>query len=148
MVEQIVNMKKRYKALVERFTKEDFDQYFAEFFTLHTCLKYIRWQQYPSKKGRMKVVEILVSVNPGYVLTHTTVSDHVHRMSLLDTTDITSAHKNDFPQLWDAIVDLRALVRAVDVLEFLFTDHAVVEATSKGIHVSYLDEDGNVKSPN
>jgi len=144
MVEQIVNMYNRYMTLVRRYEMADFDRYFAEYFALHTCLQSVRWEQHPIN-GKLTVMEILVSVNPGYALTHPKISDFVHRLSHLDTSDVTSAHKDAFPQLWDAIVDLRALVRAVDVLEHLFTNHCMVEATSKGIHVSYLDEDGKVK---
>ncbi len=143
MVEQIVNMHKRYMTLVRGYKVDDFDQYFAEYFALHTCVKYVRWQQYPVK-GKLKIAEILMAVNPGYTMTHPQISNFTHRMSLLDTTEITKEHKINFLQVWDAIEDLRGLLRAVDVLEHVFTDHCIVEATSKGVQISHINEQGDV----
>ncbi len=134
MVEQIVNMKKRYQALVERFTKGNFESYFAEFFALHTCVRGVRWIQ-EKDSGDTLFSDPDVNLTPRYLLQHQEFKSQLDGV-WLNTDLIEQEDKQTSRELYEAVIDLRSLFEAKDVFEHVFGDDVDITATKAGITVS------------
>jgi hypothetical protein len=128
-------MKKRYQALVERFTKADFEGYFAEYFTLHKCVSSVVWSQ-ENDCGNSILVAPDVVITPAYRLQHKELEKDIHMEDgMFCILQIDETYKTAHRELYDAIMDLRKLLDATDVLEHVFGDDVEITATKAGITV-------------
>jgi hypothetical protein len=133
MIEQVVNMKKRYQALVAKFSKADFDGYFAEYFTLHTCVTSVRWSQ-ENDCGNFMLVASDVEFTPAYRLKHAELEKDIDiEDGLFCTIRVDNTYKTNLRELYEAVTDLRRLLEATDVLEHVFGFDVEVTATKNGV---------------
>ena len=127
MVEQIVNMKKRYMSLVQRYTQADFEAYFAEFFALHQTVIGVRWIQEQDAR-HLLIPQPDVSLSAAFMITHRDFDKELQG-GWLDSASIDKYDKVKYPELYEAVVDLRKLFEASDVFEHVFGSDVDVTAS-------------------
>jgi hypothetical protein len=140
MLEQVVNFKKRYQALVEKYTLEDFEAYFAEFFARHTCVKAVLWSQ-EDDASEFLLQSPEFDITPGYLSNHPAVVEHILATKLtrddsplFETYSVEKKDKEQYPELYEAVLDIRKLFEGRDVFKHVFkTDVDVVAHPKTGI---------------
>lgn len=142
MVEQVVNMKKRYYKVVERFTKEDFIQYFAEFFAIHSCVTAVKWKQVDGE-GIFFISRVTFELGYGYVRNHPALQEVVEDRGYdVLIYKIGQHDKVKHVELYEAVQDMRQLLEGVDVFEHVFGGKVDVSVTREELTVSkWGDED-------
>jgi hypothetical protein len=128
MIDQVLNMKKRYDALVQKFSEEDFKAYFAEFFTLYPIVTYVCWTQLDDT-----VRDPMFIIAPAYLARHSELEGGLVDEGMVNLVDIKKEHRNTYAPLWNAAVDIRRLLEAKDVLEYVFGTESFVSATPEGV---------------
>jgi len=119
MIEQVVNMKKRYTKLVEQFTMLEFEAYFAEFFARHQCVQEFTWTQ-EDNCGKLLINNLEFLLSPGYLQSHPTLKAFVNDRGRIQIQAVNQWRTPEYQSLYEAAVDVYTLLEAEDVLDHVF----------------------------
>jgi hypothetical protein len=162
MIEQAMQLKKRYEKMVNGFREEDFKGWFVEFFNLYPFIERIQWTQYtpyfndgePCEFGvndpELQLSAAYIDLNPGLSVGTpdwgTAPSDDREEDEAIDsqwlsTYSVDKSHREQWPQLYEAVSSLKALFEAQDILQHVFGEHSFVTVTPEKIVVDEYQHD-------
>lgn len=129
MIEQVVNMKKRYESLVKQFTQENFEAYFAEFFATHQCVTAVQWAQEDGGVSNIIIGSPYFQLSAGYLKTNPGLDQLLTEDLMFPTWKVDKSYREEYTALYDAVVDIRKLMEAEDVLAHVFGRDVDITAT-------------------
>lgn len=140
MLEQVVNAKKRYRKLVQQFGREDFVEYFAEFFALHQCVTAVKWIQ-EQDTGTFLIRGIQFKLTPGYIRSHSNLWDMLQDTWWVPTWKIDKHYRVSDVELYEAVREIEKLCEGGDVFEHVFGLDVDIAVTPESLTVTKWGED-------
>ena len=152
MIEQAMQLHKRYRKMVEGFTQEQFEGWFNEFFRLYPFIAKITWEQYaPSFNDgdpcTFDVHDPDIELTPAFIAEHpeleVTCSEYGYEEEDDDGNPVpdrciskysfTKEQQKALPLVADALSSLEDLFKAEDILCAVFGENAKVVVTPEQI---------------
>ena len=140
MLEQVVNLKKRYMKLVQQYDRSDFAGYFAEFFALHKCVEEVKWLQ-EDDTGSFLVRGIRFKLTPNYIRLHPDLWELLEDTWWVPMWKIDKHHKVNHVELYEAVQNMNKLCEGADVFKYVFGLDVDVHITPKTLTVKKWGED-------
>ena len=163
MIEQAMQLKKRYDKMVKGFKEEDFKGWFVEFFALYPFITTIRWVQYTPyfndgdacvfgiQEPELELSASWVAANPGINLSGSGYPKMAQdeeddeaedeKSLILDTYVFTKDQGKAYPDMRDAVKAIEELFKAEDILRHVFGEHVEVVVTPEKIVVEEYEHD-------
>ena len=156
MIEQAMQLKKRYDKMVFSFKEEDFKGWFLEFFKLYSFVTTIRWTQFTpyyndGSECVFGVNEPEIELSMSYLKKHPGLNvmgseyykgeGEPPQSRTVSTYGIDKKYKVEYPELYDALESIKELFTAEDILRHVFGEHAEVVVTPEKIVVEEYDHD-------
>jgi hypothetical protein len=142
MIEQAIQLKKRYDKMVRGFTEDNFKAWFTEFFKLYPFITMIQWRQYTpyAYDGKLPMFGIddpELELSAAYVQAHPELSVvspvyHIDEYAPAPSDRFVTTYRSDLrniPDLVDAVKSIKALFEAEDILQHVFGDPTQIRAT-------------------
>lgn len=136
MIDQVLTMKRRYEALVGRFTHADFEGWFAEFFNRYPDVLEVDWYQ---ETPDMTIDEPRLLLSPSFLKGHSELAKDL-KDGWWDAGLLLESDKNVRRNLYDASKDLAHLMSAQDVLFHVLGEDMTVNVTREKLTVTSWDK--------